>query len=176
MALFLLVFHGGQAGGAVLWGVVAKSSDVQVAFAAVAGGLMVGLVAVPRYPVRSGEDLDLRPSGHWEEPQLALDREPGQGQVLVTVEYRVDPENHAEFREAMQAVGRVRRRSGASRWSLFQDAADPDRFVEAFLVPSWEEHLRQHERVTVADRRFEERARALLADGSQPKMSHLLST
>jgi MFS family permease/quinol monooxygenase YgiN len=176
MALFLLVFHGGQAGGAVLWGVVANGSGVKVAFAAVAGGLMVGLVAVPRYPVRSGEDLDLRPSGHWEEPQLALDREPGQGQVLVTVEYRVDPENHEEFREAMQAVGRVRRRSGASRWSLFQDAADPDRFVEAFLVPSWEEHLRQRERVTVADRRFEDRVRALLADGAQPKVSHLLST
>jgi hypothetical protein len=88
----------------------------------------------------------------------------------------VDLKNHAEFREAMQAVGRVRKRSGASRWSLFQDAADPDRFVEAFLVPSWEEHLRQHERVTVADRRFEERARALLADGARPKVSHLLST
>jgi MFS family permease/quinol monooxygenase YgiN len=175
MALFLLVFHGGQAGGAVLWGAFAKATSTKEAFIVVAGGLVAGLLAVPRYRVRSGEDLDLTPSGHWEEPQLALDREPGQGQVLVTVDYRVDPENHEEFREAMQAVGRVRRRSGAQRWALFQDAADPDRFVETFIVPSWEEHLRQHQRVTVADRRFEERVRELLSEGSEPRVSHLVS-
>jgi MFS family permease len=176
MALFLLVFHGGQAGGAVLWGAVADWSGTDVAFLVVAGGLAAGLLAVPRYRVRSGEDLDLSPSRHWVEPQLALDRDPGAAPVLVTVEYRVPPENHLEFREAMQAVGRVRRRSGATRWSLFQDVADPDHFVETFIVPSWEEHLRQHERVTVADRRFEDRAHALLASGETPRVTHLLAT
>jgi MFS family permease len=176
MAVFLLVFHGGQAGGAVLWGAVADSTGTDVTFLVVAGGLVAGLIAVPRYRVRSGEDLDLRPSGHWAEPQLALDRDPGEAPVLVTVEYRVPPENHTEFREAMQAVSRGRRRSGASRWSLFQDVADPDHFVETFIVPSWEEHLRQHERITVADRRFEERAHSLLANGETPRVTHLLAT
>jgi ABC-type siderophore export system fused ATPase/permease subunit len=76
----------------------------------------------------------------------------------------------------MQAVGRTRRRSGATRWTLFQDAADPDHFVETFIVPSWEEHLRQHERITVADRRFEERAHSLLADGQAPRVTHLVAT
>jgi len=176
MALFLIVFHGAQAGGAVLWGAVADGTGTDVAFLIVAGGLALGLVAVPRYRVRSGEDLDLSPSRHWAEPQLALDRDPGAAPVLVTVDYRVPPENHSSFSEAMQAVGRVRRRSGATRWSLFQDAADPDHFVETFTVPSWEEHLRQHERVTVADRRFEDRARALLEDGEAPRVTHLLQT
>lgn len=176
MALFLLVFHGGQAGGAILWGAVADRTGTDVAFLVVAAGLVVGLAAVPRYRVRSGEDLDLSPSRHWAEPQLALERDPGASPVLVTVEYRVPAENHAAFRDAMQAVGRARRRSGATRWSLFQDAADPDRFVETSVVPSWEEHLRQHERVTVADRRFEERAHALLMDGEAPRTTHLLAT
>ncbi len=176
MAVFLLVFHGGQAGGAILWGVVADSTGTDVAFLIVAGGLMAGLLAVPRYRVRSGEDLDLSPSHHWAEPQLTLDRDPGASPVLVTVDYRVPTENHDEFHEAMQAVGRVRRRSGASRWSLFQDAADADHFVETFVVPSWEEHMRQHERVTVADRRFEERVHSLLADGETPRVTHLLAT
>jgi MFS family permease len=176
MALFLLVFHGGQAGGAVLWGAVADGTGTDVAFLIVAGGLVAGLLVVPRYRVRSGEDLDLSPSGHWAEPQLALDRDPGAAPVLVTVEYRVPAENHSTFRDAMQAVGRARRRSGAVRWSLFQDTADPDHFVETFTVPSWEEHLRQHERVTVADRRFEDRANSLLADGETPRVTHLLAT
>jgi MFS family permease len=176
MALFLLVFHGGQAGGAVLWGAIADGAGTDATFLGVAGGLMLGLVAVPRYHVRSGEDLDLSPSRHWAEPELAIDRDPGAAPVLVTVDYRVPPEHHAEFHEAMQAVGRVRRRSGATRWSLFQDTEDPDHFVETFTVPSWDEHLRQHERVTVADRRFEERVRSLLADGEAPHVTHLLAT
>ena len=32
-----------------------------------------------------------------------------------------------------------------------QDAANPRRIVEQFVVASWSEHLRQHERVTVRD-------------------------
>ncbi|HYY23553.1 MAG TPA: MFS transporter, partial [Thermoleophilaceae bacterium] len=145
MALFLLVVQGGQALGSVAWGFVAEHSDVQVAFTAVAGGLVLGVAFGLRYPVRSGEDLDLTPSRHWREPELVIDRDPSTGPVLVTIEYRVPPENHEAFRDAMQAVGRSRRRSGAERWGLFQEATDPDRFVEAFVVPSWEEHLRQHE-------------------------------
>ena len=38
--------------------------------------------------------------------------------------------------------------------------------LETFVVESWAEHLRQHERVTMADRLLEERARAFhLRDG-----------
>jgi len=33
------------------------------------------------------------------------------------------------------------------------------RFVEWFLVESWAEHLRQHERVTIDDREVEARSR-----------------
>jgi hypothetical protein len=43
-----------------------------------------------------------------------------------------------------------------------------------YLVPSWDEHLRQHAgRLTGADREVEERAQAL-ADGP-PQVSHLFS-
>ena len=75
---------------------------------------------------------------------------------------------------AMEAVRRTRLQTGAVRWGLFRDGEHPDRFVEAYLVPSWDEHLRQHTgRLTGADRLAEERARAL-ADGP-PQVSHLLS-
>ena len=57
----------------------------------------------------------------------------------------------------MRRLGRSRRRTGALRWSLYQDAADPDRFVETYLLGSWEEHMRQHhERLTKLDESLDE--------------------
>jgi hypothetical protein len=46
--------------------------------------------------------------------------------------------------------------------------------VELFVVPSWEEHLRQHtDRLTETDRQFEEQADAL--SHPPPQTSHLLA-
>ena len=55
-----------------------------------------------------------------------------------------------------------RRRDGAYAWDIFEDTASPGRMVETFLVESWMEHLRQHERVTNADRVLQERIENLL--------------
>ena len=109
------------------------------------------------------------------EPEMVLDAGPDHGPVLVTIEYRVPPERADAFREAMQPVSRARRRSGGERWGLFQDGADPERFEELFVVATWEEHLRQtQERLTNTDRLFEDRARALVAQGTEPRVSHML--
>ncbi len=40
------------------------------------------------------------------------------GPVLVIVEYRVDAEHTDAFLEGMGSYERIRRRDGASRWSL----------------------------------------------------------
>jgi Transmembrane secretion effector len=74
------------------------------------------------------------------------------GPILVTVEYDVDPEQKVPFLKAMHKYERIRRRDGAYRWGIFQDLENPDRYIETFLVDSWAEHARQHERVTRADR------------------------
>jgi hypothetical protein len=57
----------------------------------------------------------------------------------------------------MRVVERHRRRTGAYQWGLYRDLADPDRFLESFVVDSWAEHLRQHQRGTAtADARLDE--------------------
>jgi hypothetical protein len=137
-------------------------------------GLVIGLVVLRGWGVGAAEAADLTPSRHWAEPAVAVEPAPDDGPVLVTLAYRIDPARAAEFHAAMQALGRVRRRDGAFRWRLFRDPGDPARYLECFLVNSWAEHLRQHERVTVADRGVEDRARAFHVGDSPPVVSHFI--
>jgi hypothetical protein len=46
--------------------------------------------------------------------------------------------------------------------------------VETFLVESWLEHLRQHERVTNADRVVQDAVHGFHTDGA-PKVTHLIA-
>jgi MFS family permease len=175
LGIYLLVFQGGQAVGALLWGLVVKGSDTRLAFSLVAAGLVVGTFGARRWPLRSPSTVDVRPAPVVPEPEMVLEPSPDHGPVLVTIEYRVPAERADAFRDAMEPVSRARRRSGGERWGLFQDGSDPERFEELFVVATWEEHLRQtQERLTQTDRLFEDRARALVAEGTTPKVSHML--
>jgi hypothetical protein len=55
---------------------------------------------------------------------------------------------------------------------LFVDSAAPTRFIEEFMVESWLEHLRQHERLTIADIPVQTALRELLTNGTNPVVSH----
>jgi hypothetical protein len=96
--------------------------------------------------------------------------------VLVTVEYDVDAERADEFMRAMQGVELIRRRNGSRQWGLFRDPVSPRRFLETFVAETWAEHLRQHERLTMADRTVEELALAHHQGGGLPPVvSHYLA-
>jgi quinol monooxygenase YgiN len=146
-----------------------------VALISSGAGLLLGLLVARRYRLAPGEALDLTPSLHWPEPTVLIEPSAAQGPVMVAVEYRIDPAQAADFARAMREVRLERLRDGTMRWELFHDPADPQRYVEAFLVESWVEHLRQHERVTLADREAEARARALHIGPTPPTVSHLVA-
>ena len=95
--------------------------------------------------------------------------------MLITVEYRVPAERATEFVQAMDAMRSFRRREGAVRWDLFRDLAEPERYLETFVVPTWGEHLRQHARVTVDDQETEARAFAFQQPGVAPVAAHLIA-
>jgi MFS family permease len=175
LAMFMLVFMGGMAAGSALWGAVAARAGSSVALACAALGLVLGLTAMMRYRLSNGEALDLTPSRHWPEPAVVLEPQPEEGPVLVTVEYRIDPARAHAFALAMRAVRLERLRDGAIRWGLFRNPANPGRYVEAFTVASWGEHLRQHARVTMADREAEARAYTFHIDDGPPVISHLVA-
>lgn len=175
MATYLLVFQGGQAVGSVTWGALATRTSTSVSLTVVAVGLAGALgLSSRRHKLTPQVTMDMTPASHWQEPDLSLEPDPHRP-VLVTIEYHVAPENHEAFRAAMQRLGRSRRRTGAERWSLYQDAADPDRFVENYLLDSWEEHMRQHyERQTNQDVAIQEQALALTENGEAPRAQHLI--
>lgn len=172
LAYYLAVFSGAQGLGAAVWGALAARTSVTTALLAAAALLVLGAVLGLRTPMPDPADLDRTPSAHWPTPHLTVVPNPDDGPILVTLTYRVPEGNVAAFTKAMRRVGLSRRRTGALRWELFRDGGDPTRFVEAYLVGTWAEHLRQHQgRLTGADHGFEEDARRYVL--GEPEVAHL---
>jgi hypothetical protein len=48
-------------------------------------------------------------------------------------------------------------------------------FIEAYLVDTWAEHLRQHERITVADKSIEDKALSFHIGDKPPVVSHFIA-
>jgi predicted MFS family arabinose efflux permease len=174
MSVFLLVFYGGLSGGSILWGTVASRSSTPLALVWAGGALVVGLLAGIRYRLPREQTMDLSPAQHWAPAVVVGEPGPDDGPVLVMVEYRIDPARRAEFVSALHKMRLERLRDGAFQWGLFSDLAEPDRFIETFLVDSWNEHVRQHHRVTIADETFEGQVRALLVGNRPPIVQHLV--
>jgi len=174
LAIFMLVFQGALAAGSALSGAVAARAGLQHALLWAGLGIVattaLGLVA--RLP---DANTDVSPWNHWRMPAIVKDLRPefDEGPVLVTVEYRVNRDQMEAFLEAIHEYSRVRRRDGAYRWGVYRDLEVADRFVETFLIRSWAEHLRQHERSTAADREVEERLRTYVT--GVPNVRHLVA-
>jgi MFS family permease len=174
LATFQLVMQGGLALGSLALGLITGAAGVRAALVIGAGGLAAGVLGVWRWPLAHAELADLSPAGTWSDPAAELEPVPSDGPVLITVEYTIDSSDADAFVAAMQELGRVRRRDGAYRWDLYEDLEAPGCYLETFVVDSWEEHLRQHARLTVADLDVERRAKAMHRGPGPPAVRHLL--
>jgi hypothetical protein len=139
-----------------------------------AAGALVAIPLTWRWKLQTGAGIDLTPSMHWPAPVATDEIEHYRGPVLVTVEYRIDPRNRQAFLGALEKLGYERRRDGAYAWGMFEDAAEEGRMVETFLVESWLEHLRQHDRVTNSDRLLQEVVHRFHIEGT-PKVTHFIA-
>jgi quinol monooxygenase YgiN len=175
LGIYLLVFQGGLGLGSALWGLVAEHVGSSTALASSAGGALLGLVAMRRWPLRAVTSGDLTPSAHWPEPHLDVMPAPDDGPVRVEVEYRIDPSQADAFTLAIRDLEPIRRRDGAVHWAVYQDPGEKGRYVESFVVESWVEHLRQHERMSVSDRAVQERIRQFHVAGTPPAVTHLIA-
>jgi len=173
LAVYVTVMFGALTIGSAIWGELASVVGLTAALLIAAAGAIVAIPLTRAWKVQTGAVDDLSPSMHWPAPITTTAIEPDRGPVLVTVEYHIDPKNREPFLHALGRSARMRRRDGAYDWGIFEDPAKEGRFIETFLTDSWLEHLRQHQRVTKADRLNEQLVRRFQV-GDGPKTTHLI--
>ena len=78
-----------------------------------------------------------------------------------------------DFLAQVFRLGAARKRNGAYRWGIFEDAADPGRWVEMFLTDSWLEFHLIRERLTRADQALEASVQRFQADGT-PRITNFV--
>ena len=174
MSYYLVIFQGGGALGAAGFGVLAQNAGLSAALLVAGLGLALVAGVGSLLPFKEIAPRDLLPAGDWPDPQLVTETV-ASGPVLVTLEYTPKPGHEHEVIEKLYAGRRARRRTGAVSWGVWVDAVNPRHILEQFVVDSWDEHLRQHERVSVRD---EQRLKEIadLTDPSRPRtVTHWLA-
>lgn len=173
MAVFQFIFFGCFAAGSLIWGLTAKQIGIPSALVCAGVGMAVQLALLSRYRINGASNVKLKPLGY-PLPETSQEVKPEAGPVMVTVEHRIKESDVRDFENVMKEVRRIRLRDGATEWWLFQDTAQPGRYVETFIVKSWAEHMRQHERLTVADYEVEQRARSYHSADTPMVINHLI--
>lgn len=173
--IYQMAWGGSIAFAAAFWGTVADFYGVLAAFALSGAGMLLVLLVIGRLRIHALEDEpDLRP--HEGPPHSETGIPLDAGPVLVQVEFRIPKSAREVFLTAMQEVRRLRLRDGAMRWSLFEEPDLQDgellTFMEIYLHSSMGEHLRQHARGTMADRRVVEKVFRMDVSG-RPIARHL---
>ena len=124
----------------------------------------------PRRVARSARHLVQK----WLVPQLAIEPHMSDGPVSIVIDFHVDPENYNAFVHAIHELRDIRLRDGAMRWGVFQDVDDLHRVSETFIMESWIDYLRQHERFTTSDHVIHDRVFAFHTGPEPPRVTHTI--
>jgi hypothetical protein len=153
-------------------GLVAQTTSLDTGLVVLAAGLIVGGAAtLPLSLPRPGE-IDVTPS---EGIPISDVYQGVAGPVLVVASYDVQTGSEEAFIGLSGALQRARRRTGAIEWKLFSDESVSGRYIETFLVGSWEEHERQHARATEQDSALLRRIDELLVPGTHRSARHYVA-
>jgi predicted MFS family arabinose efflux permease len=172
LAIYVTVFFGAMTLGSALWGQIAGWLGLANALWTASIGLLVAIPATWGWKLQHGKAMDLTPSLHWPAPSALLNPGPDDAPVMVTVEYHLADDNRRAFLSAMDHLSHERKRDGAYAWAIYRDSEHAGRYLETFYVESWTEHLRQHQRVTKADRELQEAIRRLTH--GDPNVTHYI--
>jgi hypothetical protein len=145
-----------------------------VALATSATVMFVLNVLNRRVHVAMGNEADVTPAVQLPDLAIAVEPLPDDGPVLIQIEYQIAPERREEFLRAVHAVEPTRRRNGATSWRVFRDVAENDHFVERYIINSWAEYVRLRTRMTMADRKLQDRVVELQRPDVPIRVSRLI--
>jgi MFS family permease len=159
LSLFTSALTGGIAIGAVLWGVVAGMTDVQVAVVASGVTLLATALLSVLMPLPESTEADVATVEIVHQPEVGMALTMRSGPVVIEIDYDIDPDSAREFYTAMLEVQRTRLRNGGYDWSMSRDIADPALWTERYKCPTWGDYLRMRDRFSQADIALHEAAR-----------------
>jgi len=76
------------------------------------------------------------------------------GRIMEMAYYRVEPMQRIAFLKLMNELHRVRGRTGAVFWQVYEDVAHPEGWIEVWSMESWTDHLREAVRLSEDDKRL----------------------
>jgi len=169
MSMYQMAIMGASAAGAALWGQVATLSTLSTGLLIAAASGTAAMLLAQYWVSDLSIEEDMTPSREFKAP--VAEAPPGVGNVVVTIEYLIDPARADDFRALMQESRRSRLRQGALEWELLRDVNKPGRFVEQIIDESWTEHLRRFDRVMASDVVLRERKLAFHIGEEPPVVS-----
>ncbi|WP_114800865.1 MFS transporter [Moraxella canis] len=174
LALYLMVFNGAMTLGSVIWGAVA--TQIGLVETLIASGICLLISSLLTYKIKLPNDnLDTTPSNHWAPPVVNTPIDPNDGPVMIQIMYQPKPEHQEAFLKTIYQLSTQRYKDGAYQWGIMKCTDEVDVYLEYFFVESWQEHMRQHQRVSSADAALQAQILEYLKPNTQPEVRHYLT-
>src|SRR5271165_4574475 len=175
-AAVIMVSQGALALGGVIWGSAVAMTGTTYTLLGAAVLFLISLALASPLSINFTGSLNFDPApvttfSH----KLIYTPQPHDGPMSITVEFKVDCAHGREFVNLMREVRLIHLRNGAYSWQLNEDLTRPNTFCLEMIVPSWNEHLLQNERLTKTEKQVLEKAWSLHTGTTQPEERIYLS-
>jgi MFS family permease len=169
-ACVIMVSQGALALGGVVWGYSASAFGISQTVLVGAVLLLLSLLLTIPLSINFISELDFHPApvGGYMHHRLIHVPRPHDGPVSITVEFEVDRTRGSEFIGLMREVRLIHLRNGAFSWRLHEDLERFNTFRLEMMVPSWNEHILQQERLTTAEQEMLSRTWSMHVGQSRP--------
>jgi MFS family permease len=175
-ATVIMVSQGAMALGGVIWGCAATKAGASYALLGAAMLFLISLVLAAPLSIDFTGTLNFDPApvtsfSH----RLIYMPQPRDGPMSITVEFKIDCTRGHEFIGLMREVRLIHLRNGAYSWRLHEDLTRSNTFRLELVVPSWNEHLLQRQRMTRAEKEVLEKVWSLHMGATPPEERIYLS-
>jgi MFS family permease len=169
-ACVIMVSQGALALGGIVWGYSASYFGISQTVLGGGALLLVSLLLTIPLSINFISELDFHPApvGASMHHRLTHVPRPHDGPVSITVEFEVDRTRGSDFMGLMREVRFIHLRNGAFTWRLNEDLERFNTFRLEMMVPSWNEHILQLERLTKGEQQILDRAWSMHVGQSKP--------